>query len=250
MKFNPRVLLLLVSGILLIGGNLMWVNFHNKSHELLFNQSISLQRQLPSYKLANKLASIEEYLAGITGSKEINQKQTAIGVIKAPIPLSSPLPAGLNLSGSEGVTGNKPLTINPTPREATIAESRQGTGRENPFSCPSGLKPFPRNQQELVLPPPPTEMTPLPANTSPGKENLSAEHPHLLDALSLVGVIDHKAVLTFLNPAIARRYSCSSTLILSSGDQLASVSVVDVGDDSVTLDEEGTRVVKNIQPIR
>jgi len=105
-----------------------------------------------------------------------------------------------------------------------------------------------------VPPPPPRAEDALGAGVDGGialtELPVPPAKPSLADKMKLIGVIGDRAVLAFSDTQLRQENRWPKTLILKPGEQFETVSVLGVNPDSVTLEEDGERSVKNIEPIK
>lgn len=239
---------------------------------------------VPSEHISNLLSKTSEQSkqhAQLLAAAE--QAATDEGSLKALQGLSKPQRLTSNTSPAPAVAAPDPADLNnkqpltaqpstepikPTPRlEAAIA-ARLSVGRNDPYEGIVGLKPFPSRQAvmvssqppaklkpDMVPPPPPVLAAPPPAVLStkpePNPEVPSAaQKPSISESLKLVAVIGDRAMLAFRDPAIAAQNHWPPTLSLGVNEHFGDLNVIQVTPDSVVLDEDGSRCVKNIQSIK
>jgi hypothetical protein len=201
--------------------------------------------------------------------------QTA-AVVVTPVPAANTNPAlspPAAATAGGAVTPAAPQSVTATSRTTAAAAAKVAAGRVNPYEpVTGGFKPYPRNRQpepELVedLPPakdklPKPGLVPPPPPSALGAMGipdygLSVDElpappskPSLADKMKLVAVIGDRAVLKITDKKLQKENKWPSTLTLGHGDAFESVNVIDVNGDSVTLDEDGERSVKTIDPLR
>lgn len=189
-----------------------------------------------------------------------NQATTALPSLGAVLPGAPnlPLPADKSI----------PATL----RATAIAAAKGIASRADPCAPLRDLKPFPHNapavsspksggaaqaiasahMPKLVPPPPPGG----PGLPGPPDELSVAElpappaKPTISGKLKLVAVIGDKAIMSFADRGAVRENKWPQTVTLGPGEQFESISVVGVNGDSVTLEEDGERSVKTVEPVR
>jgi len=173
-----------------------------------------------------------------------------------------------------------------TSRATAVEQARAGAGRPNPFSKIDGFRPFPSRGAAATaepnsapkslagkraaigpfIPPPPPgvgaipggigaheSMTPPPppeGTLAPNELPAPPEKPSIASKLKLVGIIGDRALFTFTDPILRAKMKWPKDLSLGTGEMFESVSVVNVTPDSVTLEEDGDRSVRELQRIR
>ncbi len=172
-----------------------------------------------------------------------------------------------------------PKSIPSTTRLVAAVDARAALGRTDPCAKLENYKPFPRvggkpqtaakvGKPEIALegkdkkvtppPPPPAQFglvpPPPPSDMSEGMSvaELPAPptKPSLAGKMKLVAIVGDRAILAFSDRAIARDNRWPSTVTLGPGEQFESISMVDVTPDSVTLEEDGERSTKAMDPLR
>lgn len=178
-------------------------------------------------------------------------------------------------SGSYFVAKSIPSTT----RLLAAVDARAALGRTDPCAKLENYKPFPRvggkpqtaaklGKTEIALegkdkkvtppPPPPAQFglvpPPPPQDMSEGMSvaELPAPptKPSLAGKMKLVAIVGDRAILAFSDRSLARDNRWPSTVTLGPGEQFESVSMVDVTPDSVTLEEDGERSTKAMDPLR
>lgn len=158
-------------------------------------------------------------------------------------------------------------------------EAKTGAGRSDPMQPVSTFQPFPRVKKAkdemlaaLVPPPPPSKTPPPPPKINeklmppppppgemPGTGGISGldiaqlpvppSRPTIGDKMKVIAVMDDKAMMTF--PTRMRlKNKWPKVLTLGAGEQFESISVVSVNKDGVTIEEDGERTVKAVEPVR
>lgn len=79
---------------------------------------------------------------------------------------------------------------------------------------------------------------------------LPPDRPSVVAKLKLVGIIGDRALLTFTDPMFRAENHFPPCISLGSGEQLESVSVIDVTPHSIVLEEDGERQTKELPRIR
>jgi len=183
-----------------------------------------------------------------------------------------------------------PQQIEATPRSQAAERAKTNAGRANPFSSIADYKRFPshgpaifehkskieeadtvakKSEHEhhgkiagsgLIPPPPPGVQSQLPGpaiQPPPPDESLPMSElpmppskPSIADKLKLTGIIENKAIFTFTDNALRRAKKWPRVLALSPGEQFETLSVLNVSTDSVTLEEDGERTVKELMRIK
>lgn len=295
-----RVILLLVSGLLLVGGVWIWISAHHGSDE----EPLPLVASAPPLAAPGHAPTAQ---AGKSAAPAVKPGPAAQpGPPAQPGPSTQPAaskdgqapqasaaaPPGKADAASgparepaaamiperplpEPIPGEKNLPA--TPRLLAAQEARLGAGRNNPATRVDGFKPFPRYLGELAptesggpadasppvaektpfVPPPPPEATPSLGEPPSVDEGLPLAElpappskPSIANQMRLMAVIGDRVVLAFSDGQQRREHGWPKTVTLGPGDQFESVSVVSVGPDSVTLDEDGDRSVKTIDRLR
>ena len=134
----------------------------------------------------------------------------------------------------------------PFPRENRIETDRNRIETERPITSQNGPMASAGRTPAVADKPPSVPLT-VPALV----ERLPdpPTKPTVSDKMQLVGVIgDH--VLLSVRQQSSKVNKLPSSLTLGKGEKFDSLSVVDVTNDSVTLDEDGQQTVKTIAPIR
>lgn len=172
-----------------------------------------------------------------------------------------------------------PKSIPSTTRLVAAVDARAALGRTDPCAKLENYKPFPRvggkpqtaakvgkseiaveGKDKKVTPPPPPPAQfglvppPPPSDMSEGMSvaELPAPptKPSLAGKMKLVAIVGDRAILAFSDRSIVRDNRWPSTVTLGPGEQFESVSMVDVTPDSVTLEEDGERSTKAMDPLR
>lgn len=116
-----------------------------------------------------------------------------------------------------------------------------------------------KKQSMLVPPPPPMGESLAGSSGAPGGyssglpiDELPAPptRPSIADKMKLVGVIGDRAIFKFSDNKARMDNKWPKTITLAPGQKFESVSLVNVADTSVTLDEDGERSVKSLDPIK
>jgi hypothetical protein len=197
-------------------------------------------------------------------------------------PVNAPTAAG---SAAAGVPNSSPVNAvlqqPATSRAQATEQARVGAGRNNPFSgIEGGFQPFPshgsnaaaevnspktlaRKRADIgpfVPPPPPTAVGPAhesmvpppPPEGSLDPKELPAppDKPSLSAKLKLVGIIGDRALFTFTDPLMRDQHKWPHSISLGVGEMFENVSVVNVTPDSVTIEEDGDRSVRELPRIR
>jgi hypothetical protein len=169
-----------------------------------------------------------------------------------------------------------------TTRGQATETAKLGAGRTNPFADIGGFKPFPSGSagvstqktttttkvttkrhtgEGLVPPPPPTTsigsfVPPPPASGGASQDLLNPnelpappDKPAIVGKMQLTGIVGSRALFTF-DPAARLQNGWPKFVSLGAGEQFETVSVVNVSPDSVTLQEDGERTVKELPRIR
>jgi hypothetical protein len=193
---------------------------------------------------------------------------------------------GIIIPGSPPV--NAVLQQPATSRAQATEQARVGAGRNNPFSgIEGGFQPFPshgahanvkadvsaatvsapktlaRKRSDIgpfVPPPPPTAVgavheslaPPPPPEGSLDPRELPAppDKPSIAAKLKLVAIIGDRALFTFTDPLMRDEHKWPHDISLGVGEMFENVSVVNVTPDSVTLEEDGDRSVRELPRIR
>lgn len=201
-------------------------------------------------------------------------------------PAATPTAAGgtgIIVPGSPPV--NAVLQQPATSRAQATEQARVGKGRNNPFSgIEGGFQPFPshdaaranvsaatvsapktlaRKRSDIgpfVPPPPPTAVSavheslapPPPPEGSLDPRELPAppDKPSIAAKLKLVAIIGDRALFTFTDPLMRDEHKWPHDISLGVGEMFENVSVVNVTPDSVTIEEDGDRSVRELPRIR
>ena len=165
-----------------------------------------------------------------------------------------------------------------TTRVEAEAATKGKVGRNDPFSPIDGFKPFPTHggriysvgkKAGISLPPPPAGALGVPPPPPNGDAlsgylagppqasslNLSdlplpPTRPSIVPKLKLTGIIDSKAIFSIKDIAARHANKWPKTVKLNVGDQFNAVKLISVSNDSVTLEENGSRTIKELEPIR
>ena len=185
--------------------------------------------------------------------------------------------------GTAAVTSRQDNAGDATPRSAASEKARQGSGRVNPFSAISGFKPLrledngsqklpsankskdghvppPTTPEEMAgkgqfVPPPP----PLPGGRSPlsGDNQLPMSEmpappskPTVAGQLKLTGIVGDRAIFAITDAELRGQKKWPRNITLGVGEQFESASVLSIDKDTVTLEEDGERFVKELSRIR
>jgi hypothetical protein len=157
-------------------------------------------------------------------------------------------------------------------------DANTGAGRSDPMQPVTSFQPFPRGKKAkpdalaaLVPPPPPSKTPPPPPKINeklippppppgemPGAGGMGLpiaqlpvppSRPTIGDKMKVIAVLDDKAMMTF--PTKMRlKNKWPKVLTLGAGEQFESISVVSVNKDGVTIEEDGERTVKAVEPVR
>jgi hypothetical protein len=157
-----------------------------------------------------------------------------------------------------------PLVVPATTRAEAERETLVKIGRHDPFApfgsdsskfAKKGNK-FRDLQKGFVPPPPPgtSAFAPVP---SPSEGSLAISElplppsrPSLTSKLKLSAVFDNRAIFTIPDLAARRFNKWPKVVRLGLGDNFNSVKLVAVGVDSATLEEDGLRSVKELEPLK
>ncbi|MBI4532915.1 MAG: hypothetical protein HY711_03125 [Candidatus Melainabacteria bacterium] len=284
-----RLALLLMAGLLLLGGTWIWVNsqMHQEEVALVATGSTTPSVSVPK-KVQSKVIQVngKDVDAGSgVSSAAMPAKRGKLPSALAPTELTVPTePAGENAHkvasalplGSEP---QLPQALKKFPAASRLAaqnEARQGSGKTNPCERVEGYQPFPRTKasaegssgaiaipppppipkESFVSPPPPAQQGVLESVLS-GEEGLSVSElpeapakPSISDKLKLVGVVGDKAVLACTDRMWRKENKWPKTIVLGPGEQFESLSLVEVHPDSITIEEDGERLVKRIEPLK
>lgn len=280
-----RLVLLVIAGTLLIGGAFLWINHINDETRM----TEELNNVLPPKKAAvnpppsavpNSGSHRSETVA-TSFTTQINNLQNTIKNI--PNPLMPELPNAQNtgeLVASKLALSSQSseFALPAITRQQAEPLARQSAGKSDPLSPIEGFKPFPRSGQrtvtklpggktddgaathkvDLIPPPPPGAIPPPPAPLQAGQgeslpvDELPAppERPSIAKYLKVVGVLGDRAFMAVTDANVRRANRLPKVLTVSPGDRVDFVSVIDVSDTSVTLEEDGHRVVKHISVLR
>ena len=220
------------------------------------------------------LGNIQQLAQGLPG-----QFQNALNMLQPGKP-TEPDPNGQAVYSDSANPLSVPDVIEPTPKTVAQLEARNSVGKIDPFAAPSGLKPFPRPKSEPPeakiadgkLPPPPNlsdlpkDSLPPPPDTGgrlpppPGESDLPPEamsasaaspaipalaqeelppppdRPSVLDRFKLSGIVGDRAILRFRREDSKVKY-----VTLAEGEAFNNVHLIEIKDDSVVLEEDGTR---------
>jgi hypothetical protein len=176
------------------------------------------------------------------------------------------------------LVGKKNLAA--TPLSLAANEARVQAGKPDPFQQVHNYLPFPRGAGgvasiaaadgasppappppvEKILPPPPPPVAASASGLAPPPEpdaglslaELPAppSRPSIANKMKLVGVVGDRAIIAFSDRRLRMENKWPRTITLGRGEQFESVSVVDVSPDSVTIDEDGERSVKSVEPLK
>lgn len=160
-------------------------------------------------------------------------------------------------------------------REQAAPLARESAGRADPMSPIDGFKPFPSSgglaesrstedkhshEKGSLIPPPPIGSIPPPppailsgaqGDTLPLNElPTPPERPSIAKHLKLVGILGDRAFMAVTDPYVRKVNRLPKTLAVSPGDRVDYLSVVSVSDTSVTLEEDGQRLVKHLASLR
>jgi hypothetical protein len=112
-------------------------------------------------------------------------------------------------------------------------------------------------KQNMLVPPPPPMGESLAPSSSGYSSGLPIDElpapptrPSIADKMKLVGVIGDRAIFKFSDNKSRMDNKWPKTITLAPGQKFESVSLVNVADTSVTLDEDGERSVKSLDPIK
>jgi hypothetical protein len=182
--------------------------------------------------------------------------------------------AAQSILSADGLGLSMPAkSISATTYDQAMADARHRAGRTNPFfslaqKIASGIN---LAKQHLTPPPAPVLIAQGPGVAKAYAADLPEEIRHAAnqeisgekmaeqieppsppldsDKLHLVAVIEDRALLR-VNPKLVSEGNWPQHLLLGPGDKYDSISVLEISNDSVTLDEDGKKVVKTIAPIR
>lgn len=173
------------------------------------------------------------------------------------------------------------VPISATPRSVARMEAGGRAGRKDPFQPIQGYKPFPRPAKlggikpgpditgppeiarEDLLPPPPPGL-PAPGNMNDIPPEVSSpyggvltmqelplppEKPSVADKMKLLAVVGDRAILGFKNDRLRLANKWPKTVTLGPGESFESVRMIQVKGDTVLLDEDGERSIKDLGPI-
>lgn len=160
-------------------------------------------------------------------------------------------------------------------REQAAPLARRSAGKEDPLAPIDGFKPFPSmggltaskssdvsqsKDKTLHIPPPPEGTIPPPpppilsgaqGDTLPLNElPTPPEKPSIAKHLKLVGILGDRAFMTVTDPYVRKANRLPRTLTVSPGDRVDYLSVIEVSPSSVTLEEDGQRLVKHLASLR
>lgn len=170
---------------------------------------------------------------------------------------------------------SQPLSALPaTTREQAAQVARVSAGKADPLSPIIGFKKFPTSGERKIdrpigkekgknglIPPPPMDAIPpppppiLPGQTVQGDilplNELPSppERPSIARHLKLIGVLGDRAFLS-TDSYVRQSNRLPKVLSLSPGDRVDYVSVLAVTDNSVTLEEDGQKLVKRLSALR
>jgi hypothetical protein len=68
--------------------------------------------------------------------------------------------------------------------------------------------------------------------------------------MKLVGIIGDRGIFSFTDPMLRAENQWPKAITLAPGEQFESVSIVSVSPDAVTLEEDGTRQIKELTRVR
>lgn len=164
-------------------------------------------------------------------------------------------------------------------------DSRSGAGRVDPALPVLGLLPFPRDKkvelpggpleppptiahEKKPVPPPPPKIDetlvpppPPPSYIGPGGAAGSdggvpltqlpepPSKPTIADKMKLLGVMDNRAILAFPS-SMTMKNKWPKTISLGVGEQFESINLVAVNKDGITIEEDGERSVKSLEPVK
>jgi hypothetical protein len=318
---RTRILLLLMAGVLLVGGSLLWVNTHREgADDMAMQQNAQLQAVLNRRKHARSKATVAETppASPASASKGANVAKTAtvtsvdllantpaktaagapVARLSAVSKMKDKLDKMMAASGAgivppgaakaevPAVNAANPVPpivtskrdIEATPMAVAEVDSKLNAGRANPFETVTGFQPFPRagaaakanedeengakmlaqkikNKHSLVPPPPPVSPS-LAGGGMPGGGVALDElppppaRPSIADKMRVTAVIGDHVLIMFSDKKAQLDNHWPNTVTLGPGEKFESVSLVKVGDDSVTLDDDGERMVKSLDVIK
>ena len=104
----------------------------------------------------------------------------------------------------------------------------------------------------LALVPPPPPVSPSLANGGVSLDELPSPpvRPSIADKMKVMAVIGDHVLIMFTDKKAQMENNWPKTISLGPGEKFESVSLIKVGDDSVTFDDDGERTVKTVDPIK
>jgi hypothetical protein len=151
-----------------------------------------------------------------------------------------------------------------TTREEAERETSVKAGRHDPFapfgseSSRFGKKGDKFKELQKSLVPPPPGVSPFaPMPPPPGEGSLAISElplppsrPSMASKLKLSAVFDDRAIFTIPDLSARRMNKWPPVIRLGLGEKFSSIRLVAVGVDSATLEEDGTRLVKELEPLK
>ncbi len=279
---RSRIIAMFVAGAILIGCAWLWVNMQRKQAE----ESPVLSQTAPvsPYPAVTPPSVVPPVPVLPAGAPPVTAPPASTVVGQTPQakpadPVAQPVAAVPLPATPVAVPAGGRKNLAATPRVLASSEARMQAGKPDPTLRLRNLKPFPRIRGgggagdlgladaaqlpappvvDKALPPPPPPvaadgLVPPPepdAGLSLAELPAPPSRPSIANKMKLVGVIGDKAIIAFTDRRQRMENKWPRTITLGRGEQFESVSVVEVTPDSVTIDEDGERSVKSVEPLK
>ena len=283
---RSRIMAMFLAGAFLIGTAWLWVNMQRqKAEEAPVLSQIQPTAPVQTTRMPAAISKLPSALpppaaptATPTAAPPAAPHPPVTAAVATAPAAAVPLPV---TTAAVPLVGKKNLPA--TPLVLAASEARVQAGKPDPFQRVQNYLPFPRgaggvgsvasiaaaDSGQPPAPPPPVEkiLPPPPPPVASGASGLApppepdaglslAElpappaRPSIGNKMKLVGVIGDRAIIAFSDRRMRMENKWPKTITLGRGEQFESVSVVDVTPDSVTIDEDGERSVKSVEPLK
>jgi hypothetical protein len=196
---------------------------------------------------------VKSVVPAVPGATTNSAGSTSNPAISPAVPLATPLLAA----------PAQPV-VPATTREEAERDTAVKAGRHDPFA-PFGSESSRfakkgdkfKDLQKSLVPPPPGVSPFAPMPLPPGEGSLAISElplpparPSMASKLKLSAVFDNRAIFTIPDLSARRMNKWPPVIRLGLGEKFSSIRLVAVGVDSATLEEDGTRLVKELEPLK
>jgi len=177
-------------------------------------------------------------------------------------------------ASSLALKSQSPYALPAITRELATPLAKASAGKTDPLSPIEGFRPFPKSAGHSLaqappgqshsgkageipppppgsIPPPPPPILSGPGESLPISELPSPpERPSIARYLKVIGILGDRAFMSVTDQTVRRANHLPKVLAVSAGDRVDFLSIIDVTDSTVTVEENGERLVKHLSALR